>query len=1044
EDDVDPLVKFGLKGLFDEALKRELQSASEFLKDECKKIAEGISEEKVKSSFDDLVKKALKKEVKEAAGILKKKCKDITGLDSTVQSRLDGIIAEALARGAKGLSAPEFLKAECLEIAYEKTMKEFRPYLMTKRVGLPILGYPIISRLWGRLIFWIYWLPKMVQVVLKTKYENADRESPEMKEASLIANRFWKTTLCEWMLFNLFIIALVYLFQPAGIPWFGWVGSFVPLAFNLVLTFIAFGYKNYAGMARLISDQEGLDATVSLLSSRWTVTTAKIRELLQQDGGFRIIFRHVIEDMRNGKMPVISKAEYDMLVKALDNPQEWKPGALGSYFALERLISLVERHLTPHPQIESMEDIQTVILQVSGQPDPTTVPEIEEIDEDGVFKRIMTRPLFAQSRIWEIFVEYLIDTEVIAESAREMVAGNAKKNLTVIKALEEMQKHLINKDDAAKADLELRLRQWVMWNMEGYRKTFLSLHESAVWSVKMKLYQLAARSIGNKKDDETAEEYELRVAEKAVELITPPKKSHPAGVDSPAADELKALDKQIELWAAQRVYLLAKTGRWKDEFKKGFKEIGKGYQERYGDENYCYLGEAGDAVTTIDSWAGKGICPHFMASVTKGGEISGAKAGAWPLLLPYIEYIRAYEGIQGYLASRIVAVDNRHRQDVEDFLYLPENLKKFEVNPNLAAIGMTYKAYGEEHSDQAVATSIGESTFNRTVQMVMGDSLAEGGYGKMILDIDKMKLACGIQPLFKCEDTATGMRIAAEGFDFIHTTDIILKQSIGKSQLESMGSFHTRFPASVLDLSMSYEFWDLLRSKNTPRHVKLFLLFNFIFYYKKPVIRWAIWANIILATVLPFDIYAEFFAAVLFISLSVMLSQIINFQSTEYLRTKVNYLAGAFSFVRHFPKLFQFFTPAIPVYAEEFTERGCEGLSPGGAGVSEATNEIRRYTFDQVYNLFAPAMRDGAVLTLLIVLFMPFYPVSVAIKIILLAMVLGFWNFPFWQNKKNSFKDKISDYLIYPAIAFCRGLYEVLTVSIPTAVLRTALRLRGY
>jgi len=158
----------------------------------------------------------------------------------------------------------------------------------------------------------------------------------------------------------------------------------------------------------------------------------------------------------------------------------------------------------------------------------------------------------------------------------------------------------------------------------------------------------------------------------------------------------------------------------------------------------------------------------------------------------------------------LFGLDTGHRMDVEDWLYLPDNLVRFSENPRLANLHPVYRVFASEYTGEAKLFAVSELVFNRTACRARSRTDYVPGLGKMIIDVEKAVRTAAMQGNSIIEDSAlTNLQMAA-GYETEHTDSLQIKQN-GYNDLYEAFAFLSRFgPPCTTDETLaprSWEFW---------------------------------------------------------------------------------------------------------------------------------------------------------------------------------------------------------------------------------------------
>ena len=367
----------------------------------------------------------------------------------------------------------------------------------------------------------------------------------------------------------------------------------------------------------------------------------------------------------------------------------------------------------------------------------------------------------------------------------------------------------------------------------------------------------------------------------------------------------------------------------------------------------------------------------------------------------------------------LVTLDCDHSIRDEEIEFLPNALKEFTLNSNLAGIQFKVYVYNEPFSTTTKSVAIAENSW-WGLDLRVKDKLGTTGlYGHLIFRTEFLKRFEGIQDDSVAEDILTSVRLLKEGFD----TKYIEYMRIGKGfnvTHAGMSIPYRRYPMGAIESGLSKPFMEFLLSDRVSWDKKAETLFMASHYPTQPFIILATIAYIVGAYLLPFNPYISL--PIIFFFLGLILAETINLGALLYMIENYGFLKGITEYLRAFPELTVFHVSFIPHYHER-TEKALKGYAK--FIVTRSSNILTHESWKTIYERNRFGFKLGAVLVSLIIL-TPFQGLGLFVASLLFILNSFIWlTAPFILNPARNKIEKVKDVILGPLWAFTISYYEM-------------------
>ncbi|MCX5707688.1 MAG: 2-phospho-L-lactate transferase CofD family protein, partial [Candidatus Omnitrophica bacterium] len=871
------------------------------------------------------------------------------------------------------------------EIQKDKIVDKFEEYLRKKYVakGVPFIEFPV--SIWK---LYLNYIPKAIILILKNR-------GAAFKPEHRLKSRFWIESIVLWSILNLPIFGMLFFLVPAGIPWWGVIVCLIPLVLNIPLSIMSIYQANYGAMAGLIADKNHLAEVRHWSRAVYILKNLLLEQSTEDRDWLILVWNSIVNDLRNGaKGPFITKEVMDSLVipeglKETDLKEwlnNWNPKKPELRDAQIRIIKLMNKVLIDKPEIKNKNDVPPAIIQSSCFAEKFRVrfnpssglnelDAMQEsiVDGDEVISQ-WNALMVKHGKEWELFIDKITGGRLPAGIRRTILSNK----ITAAKAYELLKGNCLSAE--VPEGLELAIEDWANWRLENVWKTIESAKQAQLWSYKMKAARFLTREVD---------------------------------------ESLSAYEKRLEAWAKSRVYIIWLYDTYNEEcqvdreFRSQANSIAvKEYLSRPINPGWVgvHYGSIDYRLWQNPDWLKDNEFPHYIIMHSfSARKANPSKAGAWSDVLPFLKVIAEHAN-----ADALLGIDAGHKIEFENWLYLPEFFREFDLDPTLGLIGIPYDIYGTEYSVVVKALGVGEQTFNYQGGRTQARVAMEHGYGKMGLRISALLKARAIITTSICEDTTIGIQLRQAGYHTKHIEYINIVQSAEKTFYDA-ANFVCRFPNAVSgdSLFLTPEVWEFFADANIHWTEKMGTLYNFMFYIRKPLVLATNVAMVILATVFPFNIFVWLVLPILFVYNGLVMSQSINFNTIQMfieqpkpdrflliipipvgdgiisrvIRNVMYNIQGTVEFMKMFPILFVVFVPLIFNYARRVMQDGNTRL--GIFTLCLRQSDLRRVSVAEIYDSFAFAIKIATAMLWLYIIFAPFHPIAWALNIfVFLTMVV--------------------------------------------------------
>ncbi|MDD5486594.1 MAG: hypothetical protein PHW65_03480, partial [Dehalococcoidales bacterium] len=918
-------------------------------------------------------------------------------------------LADMINNGSLDAMSPQDRSNAIQELVDRDHPEGFRVYLLRQRKEkrIPQVFYPM-----PRFMYY-WWLRKIIWTIRKTPFEGqVSAQEAQMLE---LAKRFWRLSFREWLLYNGILITLVGIITPAmGVPWWAMIFCLFPFVLNILLSFFSIVHSNMAALSDIIKDEQHLVTAQNCSSALSTM-----KGILNSNPEFAFIWRSFVRHLHHHSFrgPLISGAEEAKLLNLSAIPD----GSLSSVvpgleWARRSIIDFVNFYNMKKPQLT---EILPIVHHINATGADTWRVRFDILDN-------LNRSKGEKVTLWSMLMKtHRDDFALLVEDLRIRAAGITSLQPSGIRRTSGSLRGVDTSTAADALDslaglcsglpreqIQKEIEDWANWRLGTLWKTFESVRSATVWSYAMAGHRLGVLQQGAGEADK---DYEDRLSDWAKRQFTVILKFNPT-IAEPFFAEMRVRPEERE-----HSWVGLAGGR---EVKRHDEADAKFWDKLQSGQQHIW-----PYVLCVGS-------PFFWGNNDRRYAGLAWKITNYQYCLSYVRVRDDAAPLHSRPAKYLFGLDTGQRIEPEDFMYLPDNLLRFRLNPHLGLLGSTYQIFEYQYNLEAGLFGVSEFVFNSTIRRARSRVDTEPGVGKMILDVDKVREVGGMQGHSIIEDTETSNLLKVGGYDTEHTDSVVTKQNSYNTIYDSF-PFITRFGAPCSqDTPLSPAFWEFWQSRLVHPTEKIGLLFGFAHYIKKQIVQLTNEAMVLLTVLLPFSIYKEFVLYWVFIYLGLVAAQAINLNAVQWFTQRYGNLRGMIYFLFGFTFLYFYYVSFIPEHSNQVSDAGVKGMCKMTVGTRDSN--LYRKSTTELYHRFHVGIRIGTFLLFTIIFGAPFHPVGWFINIILIGIALTWVFSPFFFNPGSTAGHKLILGILGSLYGLIRAALEMLpllAIGIPVVLL---------
>ncbi|RKY45196.1 MAG: hypothetical protein DRP81_04455, partial [Candidatus Omnitrophota bacterium] len=386
--------------------------------------------------------------------------------------------------------------------------------------------------------------------------------------------------------------------------------------------------------------------------------------------------------------------------------------------------------------------------------------------------------------------------------------------------------------------------------------------------------------------------------------------------------------------------------------------------------------------------------------------IHQSKYGAWANALSKVK------------GEALFTLDSDHSIRQEEVDFLPNVLKEFTLNPNLAGVQYKLYAWNEPFSIVTKCVGLAENSWWGLDLRVKDKLGATGLYGHLVFRTEFLKSFEGLQDDSVAEDILTSVQFLKEGFD----TKYVEYLQIGKGfnvTYPGMRIPYRRYPAGAIESGLSKPFIEFLLSDKLPWNIKLETLFMLSYYPTQIFIILGTVAYIMGVYFFSFNPYT--FLPAIFLIIGWILAEAINLEALIYMIENHGLIKGITKYFKTFPILAIFYVSFIPHYYE-CVKKALKGYAK--FIVTRISGIISRESWKNIYINNKCSIQLGSLLVTIIIL-IPFQLFNFIVSILFILNSFIWLIAPFIFNPAKNKIEKLKDLIIGPIWALVITYYEV-------------------